>query len=76
MYLAGSSDFISKWLTDESNQPVEFPIGLMRSVFDNEQLIAKKNKKKKKKKKKTYKVKADNKVPTSVITSHIHFYRQ
>lgn len=61
MYPAGSSDFISKWLTDQSNQPVEFPNGLVRAVFDNEQVIGK-----------TYKVKADNKVPSSVITSHIY----
>ena len=58
---SGSSDFISKWLNEQSSTPVDFPEGLVRSVFDNEQVIGK-----------THKVKADNKVPASVITSHIY----
>ena len=61
MYPAGSSDFISKWLTNESSEPIEFPDGLVRSVFDNEQVIGK-----------THKLKADKRVPASVITSHIY----
>ena len=61
MYPSGSPDFISKWLTGQSNVPVQFPEGLVSSVFDNEQVIGK-----------THKVKSDNKVPSSVITSHIY----
>ncbi|XP_060601916.1 uncharacterized protein LOC132755133 [Ruditapes philippinarum] len=54
-------DTISKWLADEASTPVEFPKGLVRTVFDNEQVIGK-----------TYRIKADSKVPTSIVTSHLY----
>lgn len=38
---AGSTDTISNWLTDQASTPVEFPKGLVRTVFDNEQVIGK-----------------------------------
>lgn len=46
---------ICKWMLDE------VPTGIVRSVFDNEQVIGK-----------TYKVRAENKVPMSIVTSHIY----
>ena len=38
---AGSTDTISKWLTEQASAPVEFPNGMVRAVFDNEQVIGK-----------------------------------
>ena len=58
---AGSYEFISKWMTDQAATPIEMPGGLVRSVFDNEQVVGK-----------TLRVKADNKVPMSIITSHMY----
>ena len=46
---SGSSDYISKWLTEQSNDAVIFPDGLVRTVFENEQVIGK-----------NYKVRAEN----------------
>lgn len=58
---AGSEKTISRWMTQQADTPVKYPEGLVRSVFDNEQVVGK-----------TYRVKSDNKLPTSVITSHLY----
>lgn len=58
---AGSYDFLSKWMAEQSENVIRFPNGIVRSVFDNEQVIGK-----------TYKVSAENKVPSSIVTSHIY----
>ena len=57
----GSYSYISKWLRTSASEPLPFPKGLVRSVFDNEQVIGK-----------TYTVKVNNKVSSNVVTSHEH----
>ena len=59
---AGSYSFLSKWLSEQAKNELQFPEGIVRVVFDNEQVIGKR-----------YTVKADkNMVPMSVITSHAY----
>jgi hypothetical protein len=58
---AGSEKTISRWMTQQADSEVKYPEGLVRSVFDNEQVVGK-----------TYRVKSDNKLPASVITSHLY----
>lgn len=48
-------------MTEQADKPMRFPDGLVRSVFDNEQLVGK-----------TYRVKSENKISTIVITSHLY----
>jgi len=57
----GSYDYMAKWMSAQALDPIDVPMGVVRSVFDNEQVIGK-----------TYKVRAENKVPMSVVTSHIY----
>ena len=54
-------DHISKWMTEQALTDIEFPSGIVRAVFDNEQVIGK-----------THQVRANNKVPSSIGTSHIY----
>ena len=58
---AGSYSFLHDWIKEQAAEPVPYPSGLAKSVFDNEQVIGK-----------TRSVKAENKVPGSVITSHAY----
>ena len=48
-------------MADQATEPVQFPDGVTRCVFDNEQVIGK-----------THRVKAGNKVPMSIVTSHAY----
>lgn len=48
-------------MSDQATTALNVPPGIVRSVFDNEQVIGK-----------TYKVQAENKVPMSIVTSHIY----
>ena len=61
---AGSQDYISKWMYEQATSPPPVPTGIVRSVFDNEQVIGR-----------THRVKADNKVPMSIVTSHIYIFQ-
>lgn len=54
---SGSYEYMSNWKNDQAMLPPKFPDGVVRSVFD----IGK-----------TYKIKAENKVPMSAITSNIY----
>lgn len=56
----GAYTYLSNWLKELSKDPLEFPIGLVKSVFDNSQKVGK-----------TYLISGTNIVPTSVITSHL-----
>ena len=56
----GSYTFLSNWLKEHGKEPLEFPKGLVKAVFDNSQKICK-----------TYLITGTNTVPTSVITSHL-----
>ena len=59
---SGAHTFLTTWLNNNASQCLEFPEGLVRVVFDNEQVIGKR-----------YRVKANQQsVPTSVITSHAY----
>ena len=58
---AGSYSFLHDWIKGQAAEPVPYPSGLAKSVFDNEQVIGN-----------TRSVKAENKVPGSVITSHAY----
>lgn len=58
---SGAATFMNTWLTEAAAVEPKFPDGVVRAVFDNEQRVGKR-----------YRVKAkNNKVPMSVITSHI-----
>ena len=57
---AGSNSYLSSWLSEQAQDPVECPKGLIKAVFDNNQIIGK-----------TYLITGDNTVPTSVMTSNI-----
>ena len=48
-------------MTDQAADPVRFPSGMVRSVFDNEQVIGKR-----------HIIKTDNKVPLIVVISHMY----
>ena len=56
----GGYTYITNWLRDQSKDPIKFPSGLVKCVFDNSQKIGK-----------TYLISTTNTVPTSVITSQI-----
>ena len=56
----GSYSYVTKWLKDQSKDPIKYPSGLVKSVFDNSQKVGK-----------TYTITGTNIVPTSVITSHL-----
>ena len=61
MTAAGSYTNLTGWLTSQAASPVEVPRGLIRNLMDNEQVVGKNRL-----------IKADNKVPVSVVTSHAH----
>ena len=57
---AETYSYLSNWLSEQSKDELEFPEGVVRCLFDNEQVVGKR-----------YSVKSDqNTVPMSVITSH------
>ena len=56
----GGYTHMCNWLKEQSKEPLTFPDGLAKAVFDNNQKIGK-----------TYLITGTNKVPTSVITSHL-----
>ena len=56
----GAYTFLCNWLKEQSKDPLKFPEGLVKSVFDNNQKVGK-----------TYLISETNIVPTSVITSHL-----
>ena len=56
----GGYSYISNWLRNQSKEPISFPIGLVKTVFDNSQKIGK-----------TYLISSTNKVPSTVITSQL-----
>ena len=59
---AGTYSYMSKWLSDHAQEEIKFPDGLVRFVFDNEQVVGKR-----------YTVKGgSNSVPISVITSYAY----
>ena len=59
---SGAQTFLNNWLKDAASKPITVPPGLIRIVFDNEQVIGKR-----------YRVKAKQmNVPMSVITSHAY----
>ena len=59
---SGSHTTLTNWLNSAAEHPVAFPPGLVRVVFDNEQVVGKR-----------YRVKSDKmKVPLSLITSHAY----
>ena len=60
-YSPGGSYFtLSSWLNQQARKPIEFPPGLTKAVFDNNQKVGK-----------TYVITGDNKVPTAVMTSNL-----
>ena len=61
MTAAGSYTNLTGWLTSQAELPIEVPRGLIRNLMDNEQVVGKNRL-----------IKADNKVPFSVVTSHAH----
>ena len=56
----GSYSYLVSWLKEQASEPLKFPDGLCKAIFDNSQKIGK-----------TYLISGDNVVPTSVITSHL-----
>ena len=59
---SGCYSYLHNWIQNQAADPVQFPMGLAKSVFHNEQVIGK-----------TRLVKSDNNVPISIITSHAYF---
>ena len=60
--LSGSYTYLSSWLNNAASKPIDFPQGLIRVVYDNEQVLGK-----------LCRVKANQQsVPSSVITSNIY----
>ena len=57
----GSYTHLLNWLSDQASDLIPIPDGLVKSVIDNEQVVGK-----------THTVKADNKVPMTVLTSHAY----
>ena len=59
---SGSYTHLSSWLNNAASKPIEFPQGLIRVIFDNEQVIGKR-----------YRVKVNQHlVPSSIIASNIY----
>ena len=56
---AGAYTFLESWFTTHAVDPIQFPNGLVRSIFDNEQKVGK-----------TWRIKMNKRFPLSVITSH------
>ena len=56
----GAYTFITTWLKKQAQNPIEFPPGLVKVVFDNFQKVGR-----------TYAITGTNIVPTSVITSSV-----
>lgn len=56
----GSYTYLMKWLKEQASEPLHFPNGLCKAVFDNNQKVGK-----------TYLITGTNTVPTSVMTSHL-----
>ena len=57
---SGGQTFLNQWLNKSAEAPLSVPSGLVRCIFDNNQVIGKR-----------YRVKANKtSVPASVITSH------
>ena len=46
---------------DQTTDEIKFPHGVVRGVFDNEQVIGK-----------SYRIKNENKVPSSIVTSNLY----
>ena len=57
----GSYTHLLNWLSDQASDLIPIPNGLVKSVIDNEQVVIE-----------THTVKADNKVPMIVLTSHAY----
>ena len=58
---SGSYTYLTERLSSQASEPISYPKRLCKSVFDNEQVIGK-----------TRTIKAENKVPMSVITSRAY----
>lgn len=59
---SGGYTFLKNWLANQAKDELKVPIGIVKIVFDNEQVVGKE-----------YTVKSDsNVVPMSVVTSHIY----
>ena len=56
----GSYSYLVSWLKEQSSEPLKFPDGLCKAVFDNNQKLGK-----------TYLISGNNIVPTSVMTSYL-----
>ena len=56
----GSYTYINNWLKEQGKEPLKYPAGLVKSVFDNSQKIGR-----------THLISETNIVKTSVITSHL-----
>lgn len=56
----GSYSYIASWLNEQANNPISFPSGVVKVIFDNNQKIGR-----------TYVITGTNIVPTSVITSQL-----
>ncbi len=57
----GGSYALQKWILAQASNPVPVPDGLLKCVFDNEQVVGK-----------TRLIQSENKVPLSIITSHAY----
>ena len=56
----GSYSYVAKWLNSQANEPIKFPDGFVKAIFDNNQKIGR-----------TYLITGMNQVPTSIMTSHL-----
>ena len=56
----GSYTYIMSWLNEQANNPIKFPKGLTKAIFDNNQKIGK-----------THIITGTNIIPTSVMTSSL-----
>ena len=56
----GAYPYLSNWLNNQAREPIKFPDGMVKAVFDNNQKVGK-----------TYLITRTNVVPTSVMTSHL-----
>lgn len=56
----GAYSYVTNWLKEQAKEPLKYPEGVVKSVFDNSQKVGK-----------TYLISGTNTVPTSVITSHL-----
>ena len=56
----GTHTYLSSWLSQQANEPIDCPAGIIKAVFDNNQKIGK-----------TYLITGDNIVPSIVMTSNL-----